>query len=149
MRDLEEAEAGRGDPRLKVLVVDDNEASAVTLGWAVEAEGYDVRTVFGGQAALDTAKDFRPDIVLLDLGMPGMSGFDVCRALRTDPDFAHIKIIAQTGWGDDAARKRTAESGFDLHLVKPVNIDVLHDMLDLLARSIRLARQTGADLATA
>ncbi len=149
MRDLEGAEPGRDDPRLKVLVVDDNEASAVTLGWAVEAEGYDVRTVLSGQAALDLAKDFRPDIVLLDLGMPGMSGFDVCRALRNDPDFTHIKIIAQTGWGDESARKRTAESGFDLHMVKPVNIDVLHDMLDLLARSIRLSRQTGVDFATA
>ncbi len=149
MSEFQTAEPGRDDARLKVLVVDDNEASAVTLGWAVEAEGYAVRTVFGGQAALDLAQAFRPDIVLLDLGMPGMSGFDVCRMLRADPMFAHIKIIAQTGWGDDGARKRTADSGFDLHLVKPVNIDVLHDMLDLLATGIRLSRQTGADLATA
>jgi len=140
MMNSEEAGPGRDDPRLRVLVVDDNEASAITLGWAVEAEGYDVRTVFSGQAALELARDFRPDIVLLDLGMPGMSGFDVCRALRADPLFAHIKIIAQTGWGDDSARKRTAESGFDLHMTKPVNIDVLHDMLDLLATGIRLSR---------
>ena len=146
MSELETAGPGRDDTRLKVLVVDDNEASAVTLGWAVEAEGYAVRTVFSGQAALDLAPEFGPDIVLLDLGMPGMSGFDVCQRLRSDPAFAHIKIIAQTGWGDETARKRTAESGFDLHLVKPVNIDVLHDMLDLLATSIRLSRQAGVDL---
>ncbi len=155
MNELQQSESGRDirdvgqDVGLKVLVVDDNEASAVTLGWAVEAEGYAVRTAFSGREALDIAPEFHPDIILLDLGMPGMSGFDVCRKLRADPDFAHIKIIAQTGWGDDASRQRTSESGFDLHLVKPVNIDVLHDMLDLLATSIRLSRQAGADLATA
>ena len=147
MSDLQTAEPGREDARLKVLVVDDNEASAVTLGWAVEAEGYAVRTVFSGQDALDVAPEFRPDIVLLDLGMPGMSGFDVCLRLRADPRFAHIKIIAQTGWGDDGARKRTAESGFDLHLVKPVNIDVLHDMLDLLATGIRFSQATDCETA--
>lgn len=141
MSKREESEPG-GNSQLRVLVVDDNEASAVTLGWAVEAAGYTVRTAFSGQAALDLAREFRPDIVLLDLGMPGMSGFDVCRTLRADPLFSHIRIIAQTGWGDDGARKRTAESGFDLHLVKPVNIDVLHDMLDLLAHSLRPTRST-------
>ena len=120
---------------LRVLVVDDNEASARTLGWAIEMEGYEVEVCLDGKKALDHAGSFRPHVVLLDLGMPGMNGYEVCQALRADATLGHIKIIAQTGWSDAAAKRRTAESGFDLHLVKPVNMTVLSDMLALLAHT--------------
>ncbi len=148
MTDMRSEIANDGDDKhpLRILIVDDNEASALTLGWAIEAEGYEVRTVFSGKAALEEMPRFHPHIVLLDLGMPGMTGLDVCRALRADPKTSHIKIIAQTGWSDEGARKKTAETGFDLHLVKPVNIPVLHDMLDLLASSITVTpRPAGQD----
>lgn len=129
---------------LRVLVVDDNEASARTLGWAIEMDGYEVDVCLSGKTALDRARTFRPHVVLLDLGMPGMNGYEVCQALRADATLGHIKIIAQTGWSDAAAKRKTAESGFDLHLVKPVNMTVLFDMLALLAHTAGATRRQAA-----
>ena len=128
-------EAANDAEILRVLVVDDNEPSARTLAWAIELEGYEVRVCLSGPQAIAEAHTFRPHVVLLDLGMPGMNGYEVCTALRSDPVLGHIKIIAQTGWSDAEARRKTATSGFDLHLVKPVNMTVLHDMLALLAHT--------------
>ena len=117
---------------LRVLVVDDNQASADTLHWTVELFGDTVKSCHDGSTALKLAADFRPDVVLLDIGMPGMDGLQVCEALRAMPDLKHVKIIAQTGWGDEQMRRKTATAGFDLHLVKPVDPHVLEDMLWLL-----------------
>jgi len=117
---------------LRVLVVDDNQASADTLHWTVELFGDTVKSCHDGSTALKLAADFRPDVVLLDIGMPGMDGLQVCEALRAMPDLKHVKIIAQTGWGDEHMRRKTAAAGFDLHLVKPVDPHVLEDMLWLL-----------------
>ncbi len=120
---------------LRVLIVDDNEASARTLTWAVELEGYEARLSLNGPDALAEAHNFHPHVVLLDLGMPGMNGYEVCKALRADATLGHIKIIAQTGWSDAESRRKTALTGFDLHLVKPVNMTVLTEMLALLAHT--------------
>ncbi|WAC46833.1 response regulator [Asticcacaulis sp. SL142] len=117
---------------LRVLVVDDNRQSAMTLKWAIEGWGDEVVACYDGPTALQIAREFRPDVILLDIGMPGMDGIAVCQGLRAAPETRSVKIIAQTGWGDDAMRRKTAEAGFDLHLVKPVNFDVLGDMLALL-----------------
>ncbi|WP_298331503.1 response regulator [Asticcacaulis sp.] len=116
---------------LKVLVVDDNQASALTLSWAIESWGDEVRTCFDGLSAIDTARSFHPDVVLLDLGMPEIDGLSAARALRADPRTRRCKIIAQTGWGDAARRRETAEAGFDLHLVKPIDFNVLQEMFEL------------------
>jgi len=129
---------------LRVLVVDDNEASARTLAWVIELEGYEVEICLDGRNAVERARAFRPHVVLLDLGMPGMNGYQVCEALRGDSRLGHIKIIAQTGWSDAEARRKTAETGFDLHLVKPVNMTVLNDMLDLLAHTAGASRRQAA-----
>ena len=117
---------------LKILVVDDNEPSALTLKWAIEAMGDHVEVCHDGRHALELVEQFQPDVLLLDLGMPGLNGLQVAKALRTDRRFASLKIIAQTGWGDSDMRRRTAAAGFDLHLVKPVDLAVLEDMLALL-----------------
>ncbi|HTM80397.1 response regulator [Asticcacaulis sp.] len=117
---------------LRVLVVDDNQASADTLHWTVELFGDEVKSCHDGQSALKLAADFKPDVVLLDIGMPGMDGLQVCQALRAMPELGQMKIIAQTGWGDEQMRLKTASAGFDLHLVKPVDPRVLEDMLWLL-----------------
>ena len=117
---------------LRVLVVDDNQASADTLHWTVELFGDTVKSCHDGKTALKMAADFRPDVILLDIGMPGMDGLQVCEALRAMPDLKHVKIIAQTGWGDEQMRLKTATAGFDLHLVKPVDPHVLEDLLWLL-----------------
>ena len=119
-------------PSLRVLVVDDNQASADTLHWTVELFGDEVKSCHDGKIALKLAAEFKPDVVLLDIGMPGMDGLQVCEALRAMSELPHLKIIAQTGWGDEQMRLKTAAAGFDLHLVKPVDPHVLEDMLWLL-----------------
>jgi CheY-like chemotaxis protein len=119
-------------PSLRVLVVDDNQASADTLHWTVELFGDEVKSCHEGKTALKLAAEFKPDVVLLDIGMPGMDGLQVCAYLRAMPELGQMKIIAQTGWGDEQMRLKTASAGFDLHLVKPVDPRVLEDMLWLL-----------------
>lgn len=119
---------------LRILVVDDNIPSAMTLKWAVESLGDHVEVCHDGPCALEMVEHFKPDVILLDLGMPGLNGLQVAKALRADRRFSRMKIIAQTGWGDSEMRRRTAEAGFDLHLVKPVDLVVLEDMLALLRK---------------
>lgn len=128
----ESAAADKVRPRLKVLVVDDYAPIAEMLEQAVQAFGYDVRACHDGRSALEIAPEFRPDVILLDIAMPGLDGLEVCRNLRANPDMAGVKIIAQTGRGEKEFKKLTASAGFDLHLVKPVDLMVLEDMLSLL-----------------
>ncbi len=109
----------------RLLVVDDNEPSALTLTWAMELYGYDVRTCYDGQSALGLADEFHPRIILLDIGMPGMSGLEVCRQLRRNPSLKKLTVVAQTGWDDKDMRRRTADAGFDHHVTKPVDINAL------------------------
>ena len=119
-------------PLKRVLVVDDNEPSAQTLAWAMEMYGCDVRACHDGQSALAEAETFRPDIVLLDLGMPVMDGFEVCRRLRGHPDLKSVTVVAQSGWGSPDVRAKTTAAGFDHHLVKPLNLDQLADLIGLI-----------------
>src|SRR4051812_3192622 len=107
----------------RVLVVDDNVDAAESLGLLLKSLGHDTCVVYDGIAAIRMAEAFRPDIVLLDLGMPGIDGFETARRLRgLNKQF---KIVAVTGWGQEADRQRTRDAGFDLHLVKPVNEESL------------------------
>ena len=126
---------------LKVLVVDDNEAVAQAVGWMLEAIGHDYKLVHDGREALPAAQEFRPDAILLDIGLPGMDGYAVCRAIRGDQTLKGIAIIAQTGWGQDRDRALASEAGFDRHLVKPVALDelerVLHDVAKAQAPSLK------------
>jgi signal transduction histidine kinase len=117
------------DARLKVLVVDDNFDVAQTTGWMVEAIGHEYRLVHESKLAVETAREYLPDAILLDINMPGMDGYAVCRALREQSLFEDTVIIAQTGWGQIQDRASTGESGFDHHLTKPVNMDRLEQML--------------------
>lgn len=117
---------------LRVLIVDDNESAAASIKSAIEDFGDDVRACFNGLDALRLAAIFRPEVLLLDIAMPGMDGLQVAKALRGDPAFAGLKIIAQTGFGDGELRRRTAAAGFDLHLLKPIRLQVLDDMFELL-----------------
>ena len=105
------------------MVVDDNHPSAMTLTWAMEENGHDVRTAHNGREAVDLAMTFHPEVVLLDIGMPVMNGLEACKALRLQPDMDDALIIAQTAWDDAVMRGRTLDAGFDAHLVKPVNLD--------------------------
>jgi signal transduction histidine kinase len=119
----------RQNATLKVLVVDDNFDVAQTVGWMLETIGHDYRLVHEGKLAIQTAQEYRPDAILLDINMPGMDGYAVCRALREQTLFNDTVIIAQTGWGQTQAHTHAGESGFDHHLVKPVNMDRLEQLL--------------------
>jgi len=107
----------------RVLVVDDNVDAADSLGVLLTSLGHETCVVYDGVAAIQMAEEFRPDIVLLDLGMPGMDGLETARRLRSL--HKSFKIVAVTGWGQEADRLKTQDAGFDLHLIKPVNEEAL------------------------
>ena len=106
----------------RVLVADDNEPLVTIMTWAMEDQGYDVRTCHNGLEAVEIAKTFHPDVVLLDIGMPVMNGLEACKAIRLQPDMTDTLIIAQTAWGSEDMRAKTREAGFDVHLVKPASL---------------------------
>jgi CheY-like chemotaxis protein len=91
--------------------------------------GHDVRVAYDGPTALALTRDFRPQVVLLDLGMPGMEGYEVARRLRQLPEPQSLLLVALTGWGQEEDRRRSREAGFDLHLIKPVEPDALQQLL--------------------
>ena len=110
-------------------MIDDSVDSAQTLAWMMEAQGHDVRLATDGPSGIAAAKEFLPDIVLLDIGMPVMDGYEVCRALRQTPSLKDAFIIAQTGYGQPADRQRTTEAGFDAHVIKPVPLAVIQALI--------------------
>jgi len=112
----------------RVLVVDDNEAMLESLGTVISLMGHDVRTASDGASAIETAEEFRPHVVLMDLGMPRMNGYEAARRIRERPWGAEVKLIALTGWGMDEHRRRTETVGFDRHVVKPVRQEDLEKL---------------------
>ena len=105
----------------RVLVVDDNRDAAESLAMFLQLSGHVVRTAYDGEEALDVAQEFRPEVLLLDLGMPKLNGYEVCRRIRGWEWGHELLIVAQTGWGQEEDKARTREAGFDDHLVKPVD----------------------------
>jgi CheY-like chemotaxis protein len=91
--------------------------------------GGEVQVAHDGPAALEAIEKYRPDVVLLDIGMPGMDGFEVARRVRERDEFSRMTLIALTGWGQEEDRRRTREAGFDHHLVKPADIGALQSLL--------------------
>jgi CheY-like chemotaxis protein len=116
-------------PGLRVLVVDDIADVADVLKMLLDLEGFETRVAYSGVAALESARDFRPDVVICDIGLPEMDGHEIARRLRRDPDMAPATLIALTGWGAEGEVRRTRESGFDFHLVKPVDANALLELL--------------------
>jgi len=118
-------------PLRRVLVVDDNHDAADSLGMLLQFLGAEVMVVHDGPAALAAMKSFAPAVVLLDLGMPGMNGLEVARRMRDDPAMRGMTLVALTGWGQREDRRRTAEAGFDYHLVKPADLGALQSILSM------------------
>jgi len=116
-------------PRRRVLVVDDNVDAAESLAVLLRLAGQDVRVRHDGAAALDAARADRPDVIFLDIGMPGMDGYEVARRLRGDPALRGAVLVALTGWGQEEDRRRSREAGFDHHIVKPVEPDAVQSLL--------------------
>jgi len=113
----------------RILAVDDNRDAVDSLAMLLKQMKADVVTVYDGQTALDTIKSYRPSVVLLDIGMPGMDGFEVARRMRQLPEGKDIILIAMTGWGQEEDRRQSEEAGFNDHLVKPVDLSVLKELL--------------------
>jgi len=132
------ATAGAGDAiapggSRRILVVDDIRDNADMLGTLLRSNGHDVRVVYGGAEALGAAETFRPELALLDLGMPGMDGYETCRRMRETSWGREMYLVALTGWGQAEDRSRTRDTGFDGHLVKPVDPELLfRTIVDLL-----------------
>jgi len=116
--------------RLRILVVDDNVDAATTLGELLELLGHEVRVVYDGQAAIELAPAYRPDVVLLDIGLPGMNGFVVARRLREESHLSQAVIVALTGYGQEEDRPQFQEAGFDYHFTKPITLMALKQVLD-------------------
>jgi CheY-like chemotaxis protein len=119
--------------RMRVLVVDDNVDAAELLAETLEMMGYTTRTAHDGPSALVVADDFKPEIAVLDIGLPAMDGYELARLLRQQPDLAGLRLVAVTGYGQDSDRRAAHESGFNAHLVKPVDMERLHKVLREMA----------------
>jgi len=132
---------------IRVLVVDDVRDSADSLSRLLTLDGHDVHTAYDGAQALAEAAAFPPDVILLDLGLPDRNGFEIAAELRADPSFRDVMLVALTGWGQPEDRRRSSEAGFDHHLVKPVEVDALRNILAVVAQSARsrgVAASTGS-----
>ena len=127
--DLSDGSTSRRLSQLRVLAVDDNEDAVFMLGKLLGLYGHDARSCTSGEEALRIGADFKPDAVILDLGMPGMDGFETAARLKQQPWGKSVFLIALTGWGREHDINRTLAAGFDRHLVKPLDIDTLIDLL--------------------
>jgi PAS domain S-box-containing protein len=115
----ETEQAQPAGPSLRVLVVDDNVDTVTTLAMLVQESGHEVRTAYDGGGVLEAALDYRPNVVLLDIGLPGLNGFEVAKQIRQQPALKNAVLVAMTGYGREVDRQRSHEAGFDHHLVKP------------------------------
>ncbi|MES2786238.1 MAG: response regulator [Pseudomonadota bacterium] len=115
--------------KTRVLVVDDNHDAGDTMSQILELLGADVRTARDGPQALAAFEEYRPSVVLLDIGMPGMSGYEVAQAIRTRYPNDATKLVALTGWGQEDDRRKARDAGFDHHMVKPADISELEALL--------------------
>jgi two-component system CheB/CheR fusion protein len=116
----------------RILVADDNNDALESLATLLQLSGHEVYTAANGAVALESAEQHRPEVALLDIGMPKLDGYEVARRIRAQPWGQRITLVALTGWGQDSDRKRSQEAGFDSHLVKPLDLDKLTELLAAL-----------------
>jgi CheY-like chemotaxis protein len=115
--------------RFKILVVDDNHDSALSMAMMLSIMGHDTRTAHDGESAVETAESFLPDVVLLDIGLPKLNGYEVAQRIREQAWGTSMYLIAVTGWGQDEDRQRSSEVGLNQHMVKPVEPAALEKLL--------------------
>lgn len=114
---------------LRILIADDNADAGDSLAMLLEALGHETHTAREGTQALAAAASLRPDVVFLDIGMPGLTGYEVCQRIRAEPWGRSLLLVALTGWGQREDRERSARAGFDHHLVKPADLATLQKVL--------------------
>jgi CheY-like chemotaxis protein len=124
----EENASSLSAPR-RILVVDDNVDGAETIAMLLTLFGHTVKTVHSGPDALEAAHSFQPGVMFLDIGLPGMSGYEVAQQLRSDPSMNGLILVALTGWGSEEDRQQAHSVGFDHHLTKPVGMEKLQSLL--------------------
>ena len=118
----------------RILVVDDNRDSADSMALLLKLSGNETHTAADGLEAIEAAQSLRPDVILLDIGLPSLNGYEVCRRIRAQDWGKRMVLVALTGWGQDDDRKKSSEAGFNAHVVKPVEFDDLVKLLsELLA----------------
>ena len=118
----------RNGPK-RIMIVEDDEVLAQTTGWLVEMLGYDYKLVANGKGAIAAYPEYQPDVCMIDIGLPDMNGCDLCKELKSLPNFRGPVFIAQTGWSGAEHRSMTTEAGFDHHLVKPLCVKTLEALL--------------------
>ena len=116
----------------KILVVDDEPNVGMIFHRVLGDEGYEVVSASGGQECLRALKKHTPDLVFMDIGLPGISGYDVAHRMRQMPEVKDAVLIAQSGWGQDEDKRRATQAGFDAHMVKPVDVNELRTLLTKL-----------------
>ncbi len=130
----------------RVLVVDDNIDAARALAILLRMAGNEIRIAHDGPTALEVAAAFQPELILLDIGMPGMDGYEVARRVRQIPHLEGVVLVALTGWGQDEDRRRTKAAGFDHHFVKPVDSARLEEIIQQIAERSSSADGDAAEL---
>ena len=125
----ERAGAAETGSTYRILVVDDYRDSAASLSLMLKLMGHEVQTAYDGAEAVDAASSFRPDVALVDIGLPKLNGYEVCQRIREQDWGRDMVLIALTGWGQDGDKQRSKEAGFNFHLVKPVNVTILENLL--------------------
>lgn len=119
----------RSKRSVRILIVDDNRDAAESLQTILRLEGHEVGASFSGPEALEEAERLKPELVILDIGMPGMDGYETARKLRELPGLGNVGLVALSGWGQETDRERSAAAGFTAHLVKPVDFKQLNALL--------------------
>ena len=113
----------------RILVVDDNVDAVESLAMLLKADGHDVRTAHDGARALELAESFHPELIVLDIGLPGMNGYELAQRIRARPDLGAPTLVALTGYGQQEDRKRARAAGFDHHFIKPADVGALQRLL--------------------
>jgi len=122
--------AARTVQRRRVLIVDDNRDSVETMATLIRLSGHEIEKAHDGETALEKAKSFKPEIILLDVGLPDMHGYEVAERLRAIPENKSLVIVALTGYGNEEDRRRARDAGFDYHFVKPVDFTALESLIN-------------------
>jgi CheY-like chemotaxis protein len=126
--------SARPTSKRRVLIVDDNADALASLSMVVRALGSETFDARDGLEAVESAGNLRPDVILMDIGMPRLNGYDAARRIRQEPWGNEVLMVATTGWGKEEDRRRSKEAGFDLHLVKPIDISAVQEVLSSPAR---------------
>ncbi|QJW84413.1 response regulator [Ramlibacter terrae] len=122
-------QAAKAVGSMRIPVADDNQDAAETLSMLLQVMGHEVRCVHDGEAAVDMLREFDAELVLLDIGMPKLNGYETCRAMRAASDGAARTIVAVTGWGQPKDLQLSSDAGFDRHIVKPIGLDAINELI--------------------